>query len=483
MSMPRNYWAPIAWTCNVLCWVFLVLWVGTTKQPSDVTFLVCCSLISACTCFVVINPWNNNLCEPFKLVAFLYGWSFGLGPLLLASEGLYQFEYLGSSWERLLSEGAFLAFIGLLALGAGFYSCSFFAKTDIEETPRSLCQKEREALTVAGTGIFLVGGAAYLGLVYEAGGFTHFFFYTGGRADIFNGVFGGLYWASFFLISGLCVIGCAHVKDHPVFVMILALFVGVAFIPFQGREEVIAPVICGVLLLHYGHKRIGVKWMALTVCLLLVVASFLAYFRSSEKAATYRNTNSFVSTYSDQFGVRILDTLAKNIEQMDAFLITIRYVEKTHRTLGGNTLLNWLEPLNRHVFGGALESEHSGRFMTILINPEHRWSHTALSPSILGELYLNFAIPGVLVGLLLYGGVLRLLQEKISEVQYAPVSLMLYPYPIWIISKAVIDGTVHLFRPLIVAIPILILYVIFMARFAGSRLPVTLETASADQEK
>ena len=121
METPRAYWALLTGIGNVLLWAFLIGWIAASKQPSDVTYVVCCTLISAIAGLIVLNPWQSDSFEPLKLVAFIYGWSFGLGPLLLAPEGHYQFQYLGGSWERLLSEGAFLALVGWLMLLAGYY--------------------------------------------------------------------------------------------------------------------------------------------------------------------------------------------------------------------------------------------------------------------------------------------------------------------------------------------------------------------------
>ncbi|HNP83507.1 MAG TPA: O-antigen polysaccharide polymerase Wzy [Nitrospira sp.] len=469
METSRAYWFALTGVCNVLFWGFLIDWITTSTQPSDVTYVACCTLISAIAGLVVLNPLQSDSFEPLKLVAFIYGWSFGLGPLLLAPEGHYKFQYLGGASDRLLSEGAFLALVGWLMLLAGYYLYAAVSRGPKNKGSRELSRGKRSVITTAGTILLLLGGVAYVWLVYGAGGLSHFIYYTGGRADIFNGVFGGLYWATFFLLSGLNAIGCAHVQKHPVLVLALALAIGVVFIPFQGREEVLAPAICGLLLIHYGHKRISMKWITVAACILLVMASFLAYFRSAEKSAVYKNTDSFVSTFKDNFGKYLLVTLAENIEQMDVFLIAIRYVETTHRTLDGSTLVNWLEPIDKHILGDVISSEHPGRILTILIHPEHRWSQTALSPSILGELYLNFAEPGIIVGLFVYGLGLRFLYEKISAVHYDRASLMLYPYLIWIISKSVVDGTVLLFRPLVVVVPTMLIYFFLTARFRPSR--------------
>jgi hypothetical protein len=147
---------------------------------------------------------------------------------------------------------------------------------------------------------------------------------------------------------------------------------------------------------------------------------------------------------------------------MDAFLIALRYVETTHKTFDGRTLIAWLEPVDRHIFGNVIDSVGAGRFMDILVMPQHELSNTALSPSILGELYINFAGTGIVVGLFLYGLFARALYARVVAANSNPLIMIVYPYAIWILSKAVIDGSNLFFRPFIVALPAALAYLLIL---------------------
>lgn len=455
------------WIANAAFWILLGWWIQTSNQPDDFAFLLCAALISAICFFLIVNPWSEDPLEPIKLVAFFYGMSFGLGPLLLVGDGNYAIPYFGGAWVRLLSEGSVFAFYGLGCLLLGYYVYPILVRRDSSETGSvELSATVRKVVTGIGICVSCIGAISYIILVQEAGGLGHFLSYSAGRADIFGGVFGGFYFGTFLLISGINAIGCVHAQKHPLLIMIGALGIGIAYAPFQGREEAIAPIICGLILVHYKHKRLKTKWVMVAAAILLVLASFIGYFRSVDKSDA-RKMGDMMGQYKEQVQQHMSHTVTHNLEQMDAFLIALRYVETTHNTFNGRTLLGWLEPIDKHVLGNIIDSQHAGRLMDILVMPEHRWSHTALSPSILGELYINFEMPGIIIGLCLYGLVLRSLYEKALRISQKSIIMMVYPYMIWILSKAVIDGSALLFRPFIVAAPAVLAYVIVLLATVG----------------
>jgi hypothetical protein len=461
MPATRSDWPLLAWIGNAIFWIFLAWWIQTSKQPDDLSYLLCSTLISAVCFFLIVNPWTRDTLEPIKLIGFFYGMSFGLGPLLLAGEGIYNFEYLGRAWVRLLGEGSLWSLVGLACLLLGYYLYpTRVARRDaasMVEPP----ERGRRLISTMGIVLLGVGAASYILLVRLAGGLGHFMSYSAGRADIFAGVFGGFYFGTFFMIAGLGALACVHAKKHPFMSMTLAVAIGVAYALFQGREEAFAPIVCGLIAIHYGHKRLKMRWLALAASVLITVASFLGYVRGAEKSEA-RKAEVFLQEYQQEMRVHFYHTLSANLEQMDAFLIALRYVETTHKTFDGRTLIAWLEPVDRHIFGNVIDSVGAGRFMDILVMPQHELSNTALSPSILGELYINFAGTGIVVGLFLYGLFARALYARVVAANSNPLIMIVYPYAIWILSKAVIDGSNLFFRPFIVALPAALAYLLIL---------------------
>jgi hypothetical protein len=270
------------------------------------------------------------------------------------------------------------------------------------------------------------------------------------------------------MISGASAISVVLVRRHPALVLLLGIVVGLAYSLFQGRDQMIGPVICALLIINYGYRRIRKRWLALAAVALFFVASMMGYYRALDKEALFENPSYFVRDYFSETGLRIKQTIGKNIEQLDSLMIAIRYIDKTNKHLGGRTLTTWLEPLDRNFLGGVINSVHAGHFMVALVIPELRWSRTALSPSLPGELYLNFGIVGVLVGLFILGAVLNLvfriaIMKSLTDLRV----LMLLPYPLWMVSKTVIDGAGLLFKPLTVVLPLVFLLAI--AAVVGQR--------------
>ena len=442
-----------AWVANFLFWGLLGVWLLVSNQPSNPTYVVFCTLTSAITFFVVINPWQKDICEPIKWVSALYGVSFGIGPLVLAPDGAYNFEYLGAAREELLSYGAMHAFLGFLCLLGGYFAslrrvdqCQF----------QELSWAEKNVLTRTGFGLLFVGVFLYIVLIHLAGGFVHFFYYTGGRADIFQGVFGGFYHGAFFMVAGLCALGTAHAKKRPLLIVLLGLLIGAAFGVFQGRDELLGPLCCAVVLIHYCYKRLSLKVVAGVALMLFISASLLGAYRGVEKKAMYKNAGGFIESFVEGISSHLKTTLSKNLEQMDALLIAERYVQVEGKTLNGATLVDWLAPVNRYLLGNAIKSIHPGVLLDYAAISEHRWnkSSTALSPSLIGELYLNFAVTGVIIGLFFYGLVLRWIYVRFIEGRHGQFLRCLYPFALWVLSKAVVDGTVHFFRLFVVSAPL-----------------------------
>lgn len=445
-----------AGVANILFWGLLGFWLVVSNQPSNPTYIVFCTLISAIAFFVVINPWQNDIFEPIKCVSALYGISFGIGPLVLAPDGAYAFEYLGAAREELLSYGAIHAFVGFLCLLTSYYAGrSGFRKVDWCQS-QELSWTEKSTLTWIGFGLLVVGATSYLMLVVLTGGFAHFFYYTGARGDIFQGVFGGFYWGAFFMVAGLCALGTAHAKKRPILIVLLGLLIGAAFAVFQGRDELLGPLCCAVVLVHYCYKKLNLKLITVVALILFILASLIGAYRVAEKKAIYKNAAGFLEGFLEAVIFHSKTTFSNNLEQMDALLIAERYVQVSGKTLNGATLVDWLTPINKHLLGNAIPSIHPGVFLDYAAISEHRWnkSHTALSPSLTGELYLNFSVTGVIIGLFFYGLLLRWVYVHFIEARHSRFLRCLYPFALWVLSKAVIDGTVLFFRLFVVTVPL-----------------------------
>ena len=426
-------------------YILFLLWLALGfDHPSDLSYVLACVMIAIASFVLIFNPWNGDLFEPIKLAAIFYGLSFGVGPLVVGPDGIYDIWYLGSQVPGLLRTGAYLCLLGFLLMVAAYY---------LTPTPRYRSGNSLRAQSRGATRSFLVGGgvvllagfASYLVLLKSAGGLGHFLSYTGGRGDIFEDTFGGWYWGTFFLVSGLSVVGAAIVARRPWTVFGLGITLGALLALFQGRAAAVTPVLVSTILIYYGYKRLSLRTLAITAVTLLFFASLLGVYRATDKNIVKKDVAGFVLEFSARAHDNLLVTFNSGIERLDQFLICYRYVEKEGKGLGGTTLLAWLGPVNRHLFGGALQGHTAGPFLFGLVNPHAKGAKTGILPSLPGELYLNFGLWGLILGQLLYGALLKQISAMTRQHPMRPLTLAIYPYLTLITTYLIITGTVQLF--------------------------------------
>ncbi|HKU16478.1 MAG TPA: hypothetical protein VJQ52_18960 [Steroidobacteraceae bacterium] len=420
-------------------------------------YVIWCVATCALALWAVLDPRRRDPLEPVKLVAALHGLGFGLGPLVLAQEGVYALPYLGSYSDELLDRGAMLAFFALAAFLLGYGGRAQSSAV----VPRQ-ASASPALLVTAGGALLGIGLTAYAAIIAAGGGLAAFATYSGGRAEIFQlqGIFGGLYWATFLMVAGVCAVGAAWAPRHPWLCCALGLGVALAFAPFQGRDEILAPLFCTLILMHYLHRAIKARWLVLGCAAAASVAMIVGYYRGLDeigKAALFASPGEVASELQAGIGEQLQGLLAKNIEQMDTFLVAQRYFDINPQPLYGQTFLHWLEPIDRQLLGGLFHFDSAGRILAELLNPDHRYLVTAASPSMVGELYLNFGALGLLLGAAVWGRALGASYRWMRHRGH-PAAIIVYPYVAWVLSKATIDGSVLFFRIVVVGLPLFVVY-------------------------
>jgi hypothetical protein len=135
-------------------------------------------------------------------------------------------------------------------------------------------------------------------------------------------------------------------------------------------------------------------------------------------------------------------------------------VEKEGAGVGPEVLFTWLEPVDRHVFGETIYSVDAGVFLDLLVYPEHRGWVTALSPSLPGELYVGLGLLGTMGGLMVYGWAVGWASRWQEAKQRAPVLFAAYPFVTYMLAKMIVDGTLQLFRPVVVSSVIIVFWLV-----------------------
>ncbi|QOJ32011.1 MAG: oligosaccharide repeat unit polymerase [Gammaproteobacteria bacterium] len=397
--------------------------------------------------FVLLERSADPL-HPVAVAVLLYAVSMAVAPLWLGSFYGSERPAYGAANDEALTWAAVLALVGMLALLAGYS----LVRLGSGRSNRSglahwdLSGKTRTFMLGAAVVLGALGVVCYLTLVMKGGGTSYFLQYNLGRADIFRGIYGGWFWGAMLMFAALGLFGVCMIHNHPWWCLTIALMMSGAFFLFQGRDLVIAPLFCWLTLFHYGRRRF--RWQAILAggVLLIVVSAFVGTYRMTANTKVRADWGQMTEYFYENLDLQIVRVVAQNIEQLDSVAIAVRYVRHGGELLGPLALLNWIEPIDRQLFGDSIPTIETGRFMDLLVYPEHVGWNTALSPSLIGELYIALGLGGVLIGMFVYGAVLAMMQRWVDNRFHAPVLFAAYPFVSYMIFKMVVDGTGQLFR-------------------------------------
>lgn len=433
--------------------VFVATAVAILGAPWENAFsFSLCSLVLwiCCAAFLLLDRPSDPL-APANTVVMLYAAVFALGPLWAYSRHAYNISYLGENRDQLIPTASALALAGFLALVAGYFASTFWNRPhEIRPDAPEVAGALRARLLVCAFGLGAVGLVCYGVLVREAGGLGYFLNYSGGRSDIFGGVFGGWFWGTHLIFAGYGMYAVATARRHPWISAVFAIGIAMMFAPLQGRDLVIAPLYCGVMFFHRYHERLPWRTVIAGMAVAFVLAAFVGAFRQADKRSFFSNPVEFSMRFAYEVKEHVGVVISENIEQLDMVMVAERYVQNTKVHLGPLALMEWAKPIDRQLFGNSMPSIYTGKFMDRLVYPEHFGWNTALSPSLVGELLIGLGWAGVCIGMVCYGWVLGRLTRWYSNPNGSPVLYAVYPVVAYFFLKMIVDGTVHTFRPLLV---------------------------------
>jgi hypothetical protein len=424
------------------------------RAPWGEASLFSLAAVALCLCVAafVIFERPTDVLSPAKLASLLYGISFAIGPLLLGSLASYSIPYFGFSVPTLLANAAAITIVGFMFFLAGYLLTQQLPRKHPPKAGEQwwIAPRQRRFMIFAGTAFSAFGAACYVVLIAKAGGLSYFLSYTAGRADIFRGIFGGWFWGTILLFPGYALVALPQIRQNPWACLVASLALGALFFPFQGRDLVVAPVFCWLTLYHYANRRLTWRQIALGALALVILSAFIGAYRSNSRNDIRGDAGQLVSAFIDDIGNQVLKVVTQNVEQLDSVAIAARYVEKTGKHLGGMGLLIWIEPIDRQLLGDVIDSIETGRFMDLLLFPQHYGWNTALSPSLPGELFICLGWLGVMLGMFLYGSSIAILTRWVDSRWSSPIVFAAYPFVSFMLIKMIVDGTGQLFRILIV---------------------------------
>lgn len=427
---------------TILALSFFCLLFADGREP----VFVFCSWLTAVLCVIfVFGDRPAETLTAAKVAALLYTASFAIGPLWLADVRGYRWFYFGNEIEELLATASTVTLVGFL-----FFLLGYFAITRL---PRRIAT-ESDVASPSGkgamTGALVLGSlglVSYVGLVINSGGIGRLLGYVGGRADMLAGVYGAWFWGMHLLFAAYGLFCIAAMRKHPWLCLLAALLLAAAFVPLQGRDIVVAPIFCWLLLYNALYRRLRWRVVISGILIIVLMSALLGAFRGG---SIRNNAESFLNTFMEDATEHMTKVVSDNIEQLDAVMAAVSHEQKGNKSIGPMVLTSWFEPVDRALLGDIVPSIYSGIYIDLLLMPEHKGWNTAASPSLPGELYIGMSWAGLIVGMAFYGAAIGALTNWHDRRHLNPVIYAAYPFVVYILAKMVVDGTTHGFRALII---------------------------------
>lgn len=393
---------------------------------------------------------SAEVLSPAKIFTVLYCASFALLPFWLVSVGGYNFRYIKAMIPELMDKGSAMALMGYLFFLVGYFI--FLNLFSIKVSKLNSFDWSKTYISFCYLALLSFGVVCFLMIFFTLGGVQHFTAFKQGRADLLVGVYGGYFWGMHLLISGYCIFCVRHINRSPVICLALAVMVAGLFSVLQGRDMVVAPFFCWLVLFDGFRRSISFKVILLSLFALMILSSLIGAVRSGEISGSL---GEFATVFFDNALLHFAKLLAANIEQFDTAMAAIKHADIDGR-VGIMVLMSWFEPIDRAVFGNSVNSINSGVLIDLLLMPEHKGWNTAASPSIVGELYLAFKWLGVAFGMLIIGAFFALLSTWYDRRKKNSLLFAAYPFVLYVATKMIVDGFQHGFRGIVIFVSIAI---------------------------
>lgn len=389
-------------------------WLGVALSANDASFKTVPSFLVVATVvlFVIVERVRVSIeyLSPLVVSLAFYGLVFGVVPLVdvwFGNPAIYH-----SAWATV----AWLSWLGLIALYLGYRLGMRLPRRSEAPAQRWLLGRARTAgvilLVLAATGAALqVGGVG--GVSGYVSRFSARRFLVGQQERVLILYAITLATPAFLLIAGNWV--WEPTRRRLLTLCLLWLPPAMLLSAMLGqRVRALGLVITVVALYHFRRHRIRLPALTVLVACLAVAFVFVA---------VYRNVVGTTATPRPISGRLFYDNYlaGPDFAYFRQFLTTYEGVPGRVALQGGRTFLSLIPgtdfPTGGFVYSATFASEIYAK-----------GQGTSLSPSLPGELYLNFGLPGVFVGLVLYGLVHGRIERYFRSRRSTIPGLLVYCY-------------------------------------------------------
>lgn len=244
----------------------------------------------------------------------------------------------------------------------------------------------------------------------------------------------------------------AKIRRRRIWWLMLA---GALLIPLisQARGEVLAILLVVLVGYHHLIHRIPIRSSLLFLGLMLAIAMAMVSQRNQPQFSTQR----LVAALGPSFVIE-RTVGARNFADITTFAHIVRHVDENNDLRMGQTMSSFFTRfVPRAIWPNKptnIGNEVSELFYNEVLG---RSGMAGVPPSLIAELFWNFHLPGVALGMLIFGIFLRLLLEYVRRSPYNPWTVLLYGITlvyIYQLSQGQIDSAT--FRHLRLLLPTLV---------------------------
>ena len=335
---------------------------------------------------------------------------------------------------------AIMYFVIILLIGA--FSLYFGMKVPmikkLSNLPRLPKSENKKRYTVGTLLSFFVGMLGYLTFLRGVGGFSVLTSNLSIRTQMTagNGYLLSLTTTSLTL-SVVCYIYTFKYKRSFIkylFLLLLILFVGFLLTSLGGRKQTLQLITFSLISWHYGVKRfkkIPKKiWLLIPILVIYIVG--IPILRSPDGIETLLNNPKYLAAeVKDNIGKS-----TKEISYIDTYLFITNHFDVNNIWLGSSfkdllsapipsSIMPNKPPIDEGVYIRTIAEESSN------IKPSMPFKElfpSSWPPETIGTMYMNFWIPGVIIGMFLLGAIYKVAYLYMKKCGFNAHSVMVYCY-------------------------------------------------------
>jgi oligosaccharide repeat unit polymerase len=354
---------------------------------------------------IIIIMINREKFDPFSPY-FVFSASY----LLLF--GICGLDLLFFKYDLLIIDKRFYTFaLAYSILGLHFFQLGYISKIGLLITKKKRYIKKKWSFSKVKILIIVYSLVSFLSLltIFILSGGVSYYYHNIKNATLSLLTGSSVFFMFIVLIKIPLLIWfyiCLEKRKMPKSFFLLFLFAMFLLVSLGERGPFILLIISMMVCFHYVRKPLRILPITIFTFLLFLFLVLYGQYREITgqdfKTKKYSQINStFVINHSYR-------SLMNHFDQFERVKDIIQHVPENLEFQLGKTFFNLaLKPIPSRIWEG--KPQGAGMVVTKKLYPKHFASGSSFAPSIIGELYLNFQIIGIITGMFLFGVGIRAL--------------------------------------------------------------------------